>query len=243
MGKAHDHDLAAMAPHAEPEWVDAFVVEQRVLGVPGTRIGDALAVIEGHLCETGESAAEAFGPATEYARELASSEGSGSSGLGASTMVSGALGLAGIVLLPRAVTGWLEAAPVTVTTGDFVVAGLLAALTALVLVFPERAIRLILDRPVLAFLLGPLLVGVFVAAFVLWRTPVVDLPALAVGLVAGAGLLVAAVLSWREPADLVADPSGRTYGSARATRLTTALALPIIALLMCLVSWVTWLLT
>ena len=52
------------------QWCDDFVLELRMRDVPGSVIGDRLAEVEAHCVETGESPAEAFGPATAYARRL-----------------------------------------------------------------------------------------------------------------------------------------------------------------------------
>src|SRR5690625_6856245 len=50
------------------QWCDDFVLELRMRDVPGAVIGDHLAEVEAHCVEGGESPAEAFGPATDYAR-------------------------------------------------------------------------------------------------------------------------------------------------------------------------------
>ncbi len=49
--------LASLAPYADPQWVEDFVLEQRLLGVSGARIGDALATLNEHLADTGLSCA------------------------------------------------------------------------------------------------------------------------------------------------------------------------------------------
>lgn len=242
MSKKPETTLRELAPHAEPGWVDAFVVEQRLLGVPGPRIGDALATVEGHLAETGEEAQEAFGPAQDYARSLAESEEGrtpGVPGVG-SAMLSAVCGLVGIVLLPRALTAGLEATSVTVTSGDLVGAGLLAALTALVVLRSEAVLRFLLDHKAAPFLAGPILVATFVAVFLLWRQPVAALPVVVVLLGSVAALAASTIIGLRTPTDLVESPSGATLGSARGARLATALVAPVCALLMCLLSWIVW---
>lgn len=241
MIKKRESDLSTMAPHAEPGWVDEFVVEQRLLGVPGTRIGDALATVDAHLAQTGESAADAFGPPKEYARTLAESEGSGATqGLGVTAVVSAVLGLAGIVLLPRAFQAWLEGSDVTITTGDLVVVAMLAVLTTLILVFPRQMLRALVEHRVAALLAGPLLIAAFVVVMVFLRGSVAVAPALPVMVLAAIGLAVSALLSWREPVDLVQGPGGRTLGSATVTRVLIALLPTLFAVLMCLLSWITW---
>lgn len=51
-------------------WCDDFVLELRLLDVPGPVIGDRLAEVEAHCTDTGESPEEAFGAPGEYARQL-----------------------------------------------------------------------------------------------------------------------------------------------------------------------------
>lgn len=52
------------------QWCDDFVVELRLLDVPGRIIGDRLAEVEQHCTDTGENPAEAFGDPIDYARAL-----------------------------------------------------------------------------------------------------------------------------------------------------------------------------
>jgi hypothetical protein len=52
------------------QWCDDFVLELRLLDVPGPVIGDRLAEVEAHCADTGETPAEAFGGPTDYARSL-----------------------------------------------------------------------------------------------------------------------------------------------------------------------------
>lgn len=55
---------------AHQEWSDDFVLELRLLDVPGPVIGERLAEVEAHCTDTCESPAEAFGDPTDYARRL-----------------------------------------------------------------------------------------------------------------------------------------------------------------------------
>ncbi len=47
----------------------------RLREVPGPRIAEALAEVDSHVAETGEDPVQAFGPPSEYARELADALG------------------------------------------------------------------------------------------------------------------------------------------------------------------------
>jgi hypothetical protein len=59
-----------LAPHVEAEWAEAFLVELRLIGVDGADIGAALAEVESHVAEAGETAAAIFGEPVAYARAL-----------------------------------------------------------------------------------------------------------------------------------------------------------------------------
>lgn len=51
-------------------WLDEMTVELRLRNVRGTAIGDAVAAVEAHLAESGETPQEAFGDPRAYARSL-----------------------------------------------------------------------------------------------------------------------------------------------------------------------------
>lgn len=244
MSGRKDFDLAGMAPHTDPQWVEDFVIEQRLLGVLGTRIGDALATVDSHLEESGQSAQEAFGPAVEYARELAASEGGDDQDLdiGPGFVVGNMLGLVGIVALPRAVAALLEGTPVTITVGDVAASALLAALMTILLVAPSPVLRFLVHRPVLAVLLVPLLIGAMVGLFVALPTPLFAVPAVAIGILGLAAVAVSVAFAAREPVDLIEDPSGKTLGSAGRSRLLSIWVLPGATALMCLMTVMLWLL-
>jgi hypothetical protein len=53
------------------DWRDAFVLRARMRDVPGERIGEALAEVEAHCAESGETPDEAFGDPVAYAQTLA----------------------------------------------------------------------------------------------------------------------------------------------------------------------------
>lgn len=63
-------DPGRIAPSGDKTWRDSFIIELRLLDVPGDRIGDELMTVETHVGESGESAPEAFGDPRAYARAL-----------------------------------------------------------------------------------------------------------------------------------------------------------------------------
>jgi hypothetical protein len=51
-------------------WADSLLLELRLLGVAGDRIGEAVSEVESHCGQSGQSAQEAFGDPAEYAQSL-----------------------------------------------------------------------------------------------------------------------------------------------------------------------------
>lgn len=54
----------------DKQWLDEMIIELRLREVKGPAIGDAVAAIETHCAESGESATEVFGDPRSYARAL-----------------------------------------------------------------------------------------------------------------------------------------------------------------------------
>lgn len=54
----------------DDKWLAEMTLELRLRNVPGAAIGDALAAVEAHCADAGQSAAEAFGDPRQYARSL-----------------------------------------------------------------------------------------------------------------------------------------------------------------------------
>lgn len=181
------------APHVDRSWLDAFVVELRLRDVAGDRIGDALAEVDSHCAESGESAAEAFGDPVAYARSLDLPPLAGAAADVRRVVAGVAAQLVGMVLVPTAVAALARGDRVGVAAGSLVAVLLGVVAAGVLAVATDRVLRLVLDRPVVAWAaLVAACVAVALPA-VLWRSTLVDLPA---GVVAGAGLvaLVAGVV-------------------------------------------------
>ncbi|WP_120003019.1 hypothetical protein [Nesterenkonia muleiensis] len=58
------------APDVNPAWAEEFVLELRLKGAAGDDIGAALAEVNSHCAESGDTAEEVFGPARAYAASL-----------------------------------------------------------------------------------------------------------------------------------------------------------------------------
>lgn len=91
--------LRSLAPSVDPAWTESFVVEQRLLGVSGPDIGDALATVESHVRDSGETAVAAFGDPVAYARDVAGTQARVPDlGLTPSFILAAVCGLVGISL-------------------------------------------------------------------------------------------------------------------------------------------------
>lgn len=187
----------SLAPHVEEEWAEGFVIELRLLDVPGDVLGAALAEVESHCAESGEKASEVFGDPVVYARSLDLPV----QPAGRWDTVT-VLGPVGSQVLGMLVLGWGGGAAVnawrTGTAGATVglTVGMLLMVVALgvvLLLFARHSstvLRHLLDRPVVSWLVLTLLTGSFGVGAVLLDGEVLVLPAVPVA-VAGALVLVA----------------------------------------------------
>ncbi len=104
------------------EWRDAFVLRARLRDVPGPRIGEALAEVETHCAESGETPAEAFGDPVRYAQALADQlpPPARNPRLGwARVALAGAAGIGAVSLLLSGVAAVSHDEPATISTGTF----------------------------------------------------------------------------------------------------------------------------
>lgn len=192
-------------PHVEDEWTQAFLLELRLRGVDGRRIGSALAEVEAHCAESGESARSAFGDPEAYAADLAPAPAPASPDL-ARDVARSVLGLAGMLLTLAAIGAWSSGTEVELTAGFLAV----SALVVLVVRLAEPLLRAVVKHWWVAVVGGGATVALFVAVLVTWRQTVVSVPVLP-SLVAGLALLAAhTVLTLRGPdlADPVVGPAG-----------------------------------
>lgn len=155
----------AIAPHVEPGWVEAMLLELRLQGVSGERIGAALAEVEAHVVDSGESAEEAFGDPVEYARSLGlPAEPEQSKAATLKGVVPTLIQLFGLVAVIAAMPWGPDAVGVTTT----LLAGLVVAalLPVVVVALGDRVLRAIVERPVVVFGVTMLVLGVVAAGLV-----------------------------------------------------------------------------
>lgn len=154
-----------IAPHVEPDWVEAMLLELRLQGVSGERIGAALAEVEAHVVDSGQNAQEAFGDPVAYARSLdLPPEPEQSRTATLKGVVPTLIQLFGLVAVVACVPWRAEAVGVTTTllTGLVVVALLPVVMVAL----GDRVLRAIVDHPVVVFGVTLLCLGAVAAGLV-----------------------------------------------------------------------------
>lgn len=236
-GPAH-RDPVDLAPSVERAWADAFVVEQRLLGVPGTRIGDALVTVESHVVDSGQSAREAFGDPQDYARQLAEGVDTDDQAVTLRVVLSSVLGVVGLLLAVNGFSALVEGEAAQVTAGLVAAGVLLLAVLGGFLARATAVLRVLVDRLWVVALALVAFVGASVALLLLLPQVLLEVPA-GVLLASGVVLLVVdSVLSWTGSGtdDLVLAP-GEEAPRSRWSRASATFLMPAAALLMMAVTW------
>lgn len=154
----------------DDEWRDAFVLEARLLDLTGDQIGDALAVIEGHVAESGEGARDSFGDPVRYARDLANEAPQrtvGRGGLTARDVVGGLAGLLGLLLVAPATEAVLSRESIEITLGSVLVGAFAVLLMAGFLWRSTPVLRWLTRASLLAIAVGSIVVVAVMAAVIL----------------------------------------------------------------------------
>jgi hypothetical protein len=224
------HIERKLAPHVDAAWAETFILELRLLEVDGPHIGAALSEVESHCCESGESALEAFGGATEYARNLGLPVlDDDSPGALLHSLRPVMVQVVGMFLLNWGFEVWLPGRPLGITAGHLVNIATYFLGIVVVLRFFDPVVRRAIRAPVrtwaalsLFFMAGT---ATSVAALMLMDEVVWRLPAgwaLATGTV-----VLAAGLGWaftrRSTDDLITSPFAKpdsSTGSDEPGRLT-----------------------
>ncbi|WP_420174727.1 hypothetical protein [Luteococcus sp. OSA5] len=175
----------------DKQWLDEMIIELRLRNVRGPAIGDAVAAVETHCAESGESASEAFGHPREYARALEFPAGQIAHTAPAQSvclMSPIAIGLVGLYLVPGIVLALFTHEPVAVKWGDIATLALMAVVVVLLARVPGvlRAIMqrwinaaLILGGGITLLTMTQVLLDVTAFRVPLWLAAVVCLVALA----------------------------------------------------------------
>lgn len=172
------HDLAGyahIAPSVDHDWVQSFVLEQRLLDVPGTRIGDSLAVVESHVAETGESARTAFGDPVDYARADAP-ERTTRTPVDALWLAGIFVGLVGLLVTGFSTQSWFAHHTRMPITAAVVVVSTVVLVAGCAVIFASRAVlRLFSRHRVLTVSVWVALFVGIIACFMLFSDPIATL--------------------------------------------------------------------
>ena len=234
-------DPGRIAPTLDQAWRDSFIVELRLLGVPGNEIGDALVTAETHVQESAESAAQAFGDARTYAREIAESSGTPPTGwrLSTLTVLSIVAGLGGMLAAVGSLSAWLDDRHVTVAMGDLAALGLLALVVVALIARAGEVLRFAVEHRWLSMLVPLLFVAASVGLLVGLRQTVVSVPWPLVAGLAVVALVVSTVTAWLE-SDHVQDEivaPGQSPSTDALARAASVLPIPILTVLACGATW------
>jgi hypothetical protein len=133
----------ALAPHVDETWAESFILELRLLGMAGDRIGGALSEVESHCGESGQSAEHAFGPPIDYARTLQPQVDDDKSPRAMlHLLIPVMVQVVGMTLLNWSFEDWVRDQQLEITTGHLVSAsvGFLAMMA--VLLFIDSLLRM-----------------------------------------------------------------------------------------------------
>ncbi len=191
-------NLDTHTPHVEPGWANDLLLELRLRGVDGRQIGAALAEVEAHCAESGESALDSFGDPTTYAVELALQGPAAAMDMGRE-LFSTAAGLGGMMATLAAVGAWQGGTQVQITTGFVGLLLLMMVGTALIVRLADRLLRAVVRHWWVAVVGSTVPIAVFVAVLMIGRQTLLTVPAPLV-LVLGLLLLAAnTVMALRGP--------------------------------------------
>lgn len=210
---------------ATNQWRDAFAVQLRLRNVPGARIGEALAEVDTHCADAGQSPQEAFGDPQAYAESLAAGLGSPTTPrtrLSRKDALTTLSTLAGIACLLEGVDSVTHHLPGILTTGHLAgvvagTAGVAAIMTVLFRTSHRRGTWLLIAATAAC-------VSAMFYVQAAWKTPLVHAPG---WLLLTVGVLALAVawfplVSGRLLADRIVDPRTGTEPYP-ATRLLLAI--------------------
>lgn len=240
-----------LAPSVDPVWAEAFIIGLRVAGVAGPDIGAALAEVNDHCAQSGQSAQEAFGAPKQYADSLELSPGpeQGPKAIVREVLTT-IVQLAGMMLVLAAVGSLKErSAYLEISWGMVGTAVIIAGFVALIAFKPEtfidkvafgakwRALALVAALAVVSFVA----VG---ASVILFQQTAVTLKQNFVIFIGGLTLLAAAVWDWRSDdlknQDLIVDPvTSQVAGNVKpqVTRVVLTLVIPVCTLAGSVLIW------
>lgn len=168
-----------LAPHVDERWAESFMVELRLIGIAGARIGEALSEVESHCGESAQSAQDAFGTPVDYARSLQlRADGDHSPRAILQSLVPMIVQILAMFMLNWSFESWLRGQRLEITAGRLLIAvGFILGVLILVR-FTDSVLRAAVYHPVrsaiLAFFVSLATTATCVAALMLldsaiWR--------------------------------------------------------------------------
>jgi hypothetical protein len=228
-----------IAPHVDPRWAEAVLLELRLQGVAGDLIGEALGEVDSHCAESGEGARDAFGDPVEYARSLGLPRSPGQSPSATiGTVVPTVVQLVGMFGTLWSVPELVAGERLTVTVGQALSVLVLAAAVMVLAWRAEPLLRAALRRPVVTAVSFGAGVAVLAVPLLLLDSELVAVaaaPALGLGVALLATGVVVELLRARrlDAADPVVAPlqgaeaTTRRSRESRRTGLLGALLVPV----------------
>ncbi|HQY99792.1 MAG TPA: hypothetical protein PKV13_10580 [Propionicimonas sp.] len=231
-----------IAPNVEPFWADALLVELRLRGVAGERIGAVLAEVESHCAESGESATEIFGDPIAYADSLNLPVDPRQEPAAIGRTVAPIMAqVIGLFLLFAGLPALKQGVPVGVQLGEVLWLVLFLGLAASLVLAAGPILRALLSRPILGVLAGALLMVLLVVPTMMAPGVIAQLPAwlvvgIAVLLLAG-GALAGGLDARKEPADEITSPLPGSPASKPRSSWLPGVIVPAIALVAGIALW------
>jgi len=112
-----------LAPHEDQRWAESFVVQLRLIGIEGARIGEALSEVESHCGDGMQSAQDAFGSPVKYAQSLhLRADGDHLPRAVLQSLVPMIVQIPGMLMLSWSFENWLRGQRLEVTAGRLVIA-------------------------------------------------------------------------------------------------------------------------
>lgn len=183
-----------LAPHVEKRWAESFIVELRLQGVSGKNLGAALAEVNSHCAESGESAQQVFGDPVEYAKSLhlPSDPANGPRAM-FFRLIPTLVQIIGFMTLIRASPSYIPGDSVVITAGDLGLWGILAAAIVIFAWQVGPLTNLVMRRPVVATVGLMAVMIVMLLPIVLWQQPVAEFSVLSALIFGGTFLIVGTV--------------------------------------------------
>ena len=235
-----------VAPHVDPRWAEALLLELRLRGVPGRTIGEVLAEVDAHCVESGETAAAAFGDAAAYGRSLdLPTDDDLSPRELFPALVRGTLQALGLLATVFGVGAWAAGEPLVITVGMLCFAGGLLLAELVLLRYADTVLRAALLRswaPAVGFFIA---VSAAVVVLVLADQEVATVPgawAALLGLcrVASGQVLVLRAGTDAGVSDAIVPPLGPAPAPSRTAGLLMVAATWSIPLWTVLLAGLTW---